>query len=408
MSAVVAVSVPAHVPPHLVTDFDYRAPPGHEEDVQLAWRRLHEGPDIVWSTRYGGHWIATRADDIDVMQTDHHRFSYRHITVPPIPEQAPLAPLEYDPPQHDSLRAVLSPAFGPKPMQQLEGDLRQLTHALLDGIVPRGECEFVDAFAKRLPIVTFLRLVALPLEDREHLLALTEKSVRPHSEQDRLAAYSGLQQYTQHWIVERQRHPGADLFSRMVNARIDGRPINEIELAGMMVNVIFGGLDTVAAALSFTTRALAEQPALRVRLREEPAIIPRAIEEFLRRFGIPNTARVIMHDMQYKGVEFRAGEQVLLSKTLHGLDERRYPDPLRIDFDRKAQRHAAFGDGPHRCPGSFLARLELKVFLEEWLQRIPDFRIKAGERPRTESGPVNGVKYLPLQWSPGIAPGSVQ
>ncbi|HUN76697.1 MAG TPA: cytochrome P450 [Steroidobacteraceae bacterium] len=401
MSSVIADRAPAHVPSSLVTDFDYRAPPGHEDDVQLAWKRLHEGPDIVWSTRYGGHWIATRAEDIDVMQTDHDRFSYRHVTVPPIPGQPPLAPLEYDPPQHAPLRAVLSPAFGPKPMQQLEGDLRRLTHELLDGIVPRGGCEFVDAFAKRLPIVTFLRLVALPLEDRELLLDLTEKSVRPHSEQDRLAAYSGLRQYTQRWILERRRHAGPDLFSRMVNAQIGGRPINEIELAGMMVNVIFGGLDTVAAALSFTTRCLAEQPGLRAQLREDPAIIPGAIEEFLRRFGIPNTARVVTRDMQYKDVEFHAGEQVLLPKTLHGLDERRYPDPLRIDFNRNIQRHAAFGHGPHRCPGSFLARLELKVFLEEWLKRIPDFRIKPGERPRTESGPVNGVKYLPLQWGRG-------
>ena len=191
---------------------------------------------------------------------------------------------------------------------------------------------------------------------------------------------------------------GPDLFSRMVNAQISGRPISGVELAGMMVNVIFGGLDTVAAALSFTTRCLAEQPALRTQLRENPAIIPHAIEEFLRRFGIPNTARLITRDMQYKGVEFHAGEQILLPKSLHGLDERRYPDPLRVDFSRGVQRHAAFGEGPHRCPGSFLARLELKVFLEEWLTRIADFRIKPGERPRTESGPVNGVKYLPLEW----------
>jgi cytochrome P450 len=398
MSAVIAASAPAHVPAHLVRDFDYRAPPGHEEDVHLAWQRLHQGPDIIWSTRHGGHWIATRAEDIDVMQIDHDRFSYRRITIPIMPDQPHLAPLEFDPPQHGPLRAVISPAFGPKPMQALEGSVRELTRQLLDDIVPRGECEFVEAFAKRLPIVTFLRLVDLPLEDREHLLELTEKSVRPHSEEDRVAAYTGLQEYTQQWIVERRRHPGADLFSRMVNAQISGRPISEAELAGMMVNVIFGGLDTVAAALSFTTRCLAEQPALRAQLRANPAIIPRAIEEFLRRFGIPNTARLITRDMQYKGVEFHAGEQILLPKSLHGLDERRYPDPLRVDFSRNVQRHAAFGEGPHRCPGSFLARLELKVFLEEWLTRIADFRIKPGERPRTESGPVNGVKYLPLEW----------
>jgi cytochrome P450 len=130
----------------------------------------------------------------------------------------------------------------------------------------------------------------------------------------------------------------------------------------------------------------------------DPSLIPNAIEEFLRRYGIPNTARVMTHDFEYKGVAFKQGEQILLSKTLHGLDERRYPDPLRVDLRRDVRRHAAFGDGVHRCPGSFLARLEMRIFLEEWLPRVPEFGIKRGETVRTSSGPVNGMLYLPLAW----------
>ena len=118
---------PAHVPPDLVVDFDYRDFPGHDSDVHLAWKQLHQGPDLFWSPRHGGYWVATRADDIDVMQIDHERFSYRSITVPSEPGRPPLAPLEYDPPQHGPLRSVLSPAFGPKPMQELDADLRQLS-----------------------------------------------------------------------------------------------------------------------------------------------------------------------------------------------------------------------------------------------------------------------------------------
>lgn len=398
MNATAFAERPAHVPPELVVDFDYREPVGHTEDVHLAWKCLHDGPDIVWSPRHGGYWIATRADDIDVMQKDHTRFSYRFVTVPPLPEAPQLAPLEYDPPQHTPLRAVLSPAFGPAPMQRLEGDLRKLTLELLEGIVPRGQCEFFDNFAKRLPVITFLRLVNLPLDDREHLLALTEKSVRPQSEAERMEAITGLMAYTQPWIVERRRNPGPDLFSRMVNAQIDGRPINEYELSGMLFNVIFGGLDTVASGLTFTAHCLATQPEIRHALVADRSLIPNAIEEFLRRYGIPNTARVVTHDMDYNGVTFKQGEQVLLSKTLHGLDERRWPDPLRVDIHREVNRHAAFGDGVHRCPGSFLARLEMRIFLEEWLARVPDFWITPDERPRTSSGPVNGMLYLPLSW----------
>jgi cytochrome P450 len=398
MNATVLASRPAHVPPDLVVDFDYREPPGHTKDVHLAWKRLHDGPDIVWTPRHGGHWIATRADDIDVMQTDHTRFSYRFVTVPPLPGAPQLAPLEYDPPEHTPYRQLLSPAFGPAVMQKLEGDLRRLTRELLDQIVPRGRCEFFDEFAKRLPVITFLRLVDLPLEDREHLLELTEKSVRPQSEADRTEAFVGLQEYCGKWILERRRNPGPDLFSRMVNARFNGRPINDYELSGMLINVIFGGLDTVASALTFMTHCLATQPDVRRELAADRSLLQNAIEEFLRRYGIPNTARVITHDFEYKGVSFRKDEQVLLSKTLHGLDERRYPDPLRVDLRRDVRRHAAFGEGVHRCPGSFLARLEMRIFLEEWLPRVPDFEVAAGETVRTSSGPVNGMLYLPLTW----------
>lgn len=399
MNTMALAARPAHVPPEVVVDFDYREPPGHATDVHRAWKALHGGPDIVWTPRHGGHWIATRAADIDVMQTDHTRFSYRYMTIPKMPEAPQLAPLEYDPPDHTKYRQLLSPAFGPAVMQRLDSDLRRLTIELLEEIVPRGRCDFFADFAKRLPVITFLRLVDLPLSDREHLLELTELSVRPKSEADRVAAFTGLEAYTQHWIAERRRNPGPDLFSRMVNAKFDGRPINDHELRGMLMNVIFGGLDTVTSALTFSAHCLATQPGVRAELQADPSLMPNAIEEFLRRFGIPNTARLITHDFEYHGLQFREGEQILLSKTLHGLDDRRYADPLRVDIRRDIRRHAAFGDGPHRCPGSFLARMELRIFMEEWFARVPDFRVTEGEQVRTASGPVNGMLYLPLSWN---------
>ena len=223
--------------------------------------------------------------------------------------------------------------------------------------------------------------------------------MRPKSEADRVAAFTGLEAYTQHWIAERRRNPGPDLFSRMVNAKFDGRPINDHELRGILMNVIFGGLDTVTSALTFSAHCLATQPGVRAELQAVPSLMTNAIEEFLRRFGIPNTARLITHDFEYNGLQFREGEQILLPKTLHGLDDRRYADPLRVDIHRDIRRHAAFGDGPHRCPGSFLARMELRIFMEEWFARVPDFRVTEGEQVRTASGPVNGMLYLPLSWN---------
>jgi cytochrome P450 len=393
----VAADRPAHVPHELVLDFDFMNLPGHLDDVHVAWKRaVEKAPDIFWTPHNGGHWVAIRADDIEVMQRDHEHFSHEAITIPRA-KSARLAPLEYDPPEHTPLRAILSPAFGPKPMQALQPDLRALCIELIDGFYARGECEFVLDFAKRLPIVVFLRLVDLPLEDREHLLELTEMSVRGTAEQ-RGASYQGLYIYVQKWIAQRREQPGNDLLSKIVNATPGGRAMSPEQTFGMLVNVIFGGLDTVAASLSFVTRWLAENPKACQELIENPALINDALEEFYRRFGIPQTARVITKDFVYKGVPFRKGEQVLVSKTLHGLDERRYPNPLQVDFKRGRVPHAAFGDGPHRCPGSFLARQELRIFLEEWLKRIPQFRLKPDAKVVTSSGMVNGVLSLPLVW----------
>lgn len=390
---------PAHIPPDRILDFDYLAPSGHEEDVHLAWHRLHdEGvPSIFWTPRHGGHWIATRADDIDLMQMDHARFSHASVTVPRSAQQVHIVPLELDPPEHTPFRALLSPKFGPRPVADLEASVRELAGALIDGFIARGECEFIDAFAKRLPIVVFLRLVDLPLDDRELLLDMTEASVRGDAER-RAWANQQLAQYVGRWIAERRARPGPDLFSAMVNAKVNGRDYTPEETFGMLINVIFGGLDTVAASIGFVTRYLAENPSVRRELAADPAQIPMAIEEFLRRFGVPNTARVITQDFDFQGVRFKAGEQIMLPKVLHGLDPRRYADPLKVDFRRPASRHAAFGDGPHRCPGAGLARMELRVFLEEWLRRIPDFSIKPGATPRTSSGQVNGILHLPLVW----------
>ncbi len=322
-------SVPAHVSPGLVIDFDYQNMPGHEEDVHLAWSRVHAGPDIFWSPRYGGHWVATRAEDIDVIQVDYERFSLRQITVPRMSDDTPpLVPLNDDPPRHAPFRAVLAPAFGPKAILALEQEVRQLTRELLEGIAPKGGCEFVDDFAKRLPIETFLRLVDLPLSDREHLLALTDKATRPESEADHQDAFTGLKRYTEHWIRERRERPGQDLFSRIVNARIDGRALEPEQTEGMLSNVLFGGLDTVTSSLGFFARCLAENAELCRKLVADPKQIPVAIEELLRRFAIPNTARLITRDFAYKGLQFKAGELILIPRPLHGLDERRYPDPL--------------------------------------------------------------------------------
>jgi cytochrome P450 len=389
-------TVPDHVPRELVVDFDYMNPPGAKDDVHLAWKSLHAGPDIVWSPYYGGHWIATRGEDIEAMQKDHTRFSHRSVNIPPLNETQ-LVPLELDPPEHTAYRNLVTPAFLPQAIASLESDVRTLAIELIEKLAPRGECEFVSEFAKILPIVIFLRLADLPLSDREQLLEWAEWAVRGSFEQ-RHESQQRLVGYIASWVEKRRAEPGGDLVSLIVNAQIDGKPISPERMFGMFIVVLFGGLDTVASMMGFIARFLAENPAHRRQLIEHPELMVSSVDELIRRFGVANTARFITQDMEYKGVQFKKGDQIQLPNCLFGLDDRKFSNPLAVDLTRKPVIHAAFGNGPHRCPGSFLARTEIKVFLQEWLKRIPDFHIRENDKPRCGSGSVNGMLYLPLAW----------
>ncbi|WP_069268786.1 cytochrome P450 [Paraburkholderia nodosa] len=393
-------TVPDHVPRELVVDFDYMNPPGAQDDVHLAWKSLHAGPDIVWSPYYGGHWIATRGEDIEAMQKDHTRFSHQSVNIPPLNESR-LVPLELDPPEHTAYRNLITPAFLPQAIASLESDVRSLAIELIEKIAPRGECEFVSEFSKILPIVIFLRLADLPLSDREQLLEWAEWAVRGNLD-ERIESQHRLGGYIATWVEKRKAQAGGDLVSLIVNAQIDGKPISPERMFGMFIVVLFGGLDTVASLMGFIARFLAENPAHRRQLIENPELMVSSVDELIRRFGVANTARLITQDMEYKGVQFKKGDQIQLPNSLFGLDDRKFSNPLAVDLTRKPVMHAAFGNGPHRCPGSFLARTEIKVFLQEWLKRIPDFRICEGDKPRCGSGSVNGMLYLPLAWD--VAP----
>ena len=166
----------------------------------------------------------------------------------------------------------------------------------------------------------------------------------------------------------------------------------------MIFLLLVGGLDTVASAMGFAARFLATSEAHRRELIEHPERIPDAVEELLRRFPVVNAGRVVVRDMEYKGVEMRAGDQIIMPTTLHGVDDRKFDDPLKVDFARPTPIHSTFGNGAHRCPGSLLARTELKIFLEEWLKRIPDFRIKPGTTPQVRAGVNATLCSLQLVW----------
>ena len=392
--------IPENVPPELVVDFDFYALADKGEDIQSAWAELHKGPDIVWTPYYGGYWIATRAADIDVMQLDHAHFSHSNFNIPLNPERASGIPLSLDPPEHTPYRKMLMTSFTPQKVRAFSEVARDTARELVKTIKPQGQCEFIDAFAKVLPINVFLTMMDLPLTDRDWLLPRAEIAVRSNDIELQTRNQGELAGYLLQHITARQAKPGEDLLSTIVHGQINGRALSAMEVMAMSLLVLVGGLDTVASQIGFVAQFLAKSPEHRHELTANPKLIPIACEEFLRRFGLPNTARQLAMDYEYKGIHFKKGEMIQMPKCLYGLDERVNENPFVVDFHRRPSsiKHAAFGAGPHVCPGNVLARRELIIFLEEWLPEIPDFEIDPERPPVFGAGMVNGVEKHYLKW----------
>lgn len=393
---------PAHVPPERVIDFDIYNIQVSDAEYQLFLRKTLQAPgvpDVFWSPRYGGHWVTARANTTRDVLTRHEDFSSsKLVVIRDLNPDPPFAPLQIDPPDHTLYRNLLMKAFSPQAVSVLGEDARKLAIELIEGFKARGECEFIGDFASHLPIRIFMTMVDLPESDRPELLRIADQLVRGHTVEDHKAGQQRLAAYAMQKIAERRANPGDDLISELTQARIKGEPISDYQLLGMMTLLLIAGLDTVATMMGFFARFLALNENYRKDLIANPAKAATAVEELLRRFPIANLGREVRRDCTLDGVPMKAGDMVLVPTAVFGMDDRQFDDPEKVDFDRKNKLHATFGEGPHRCMGSMLARVELKVFLEEWLKQIPDFGLKPGVQLRVSSGSVAGLRELPLVW----------
>jgi cytochrome P450 len=392
-----SLAIPSHVPAALVRDFDFLIEV-EDEELWTWWARLHDGPEIFYTPQNGGHWVLTRHDAIGEVLADYTRFSSRHQTVPVAGKPFSLPPIEVDPPLHTDFRRLIAPWFTPKAMSGMETHARELCVELIEGFRERGHCEFISEFSLIMPIGIFLRLVDLPSEDRLLLIDIAERMVRGN-EQVQAQGFADAFAYLDVKLEERRRNPGNDMLSAIVTGTIeDGRLLTPEEARHMGALLLAGGLDTVAGMMGFITKHLAENDEHRRLLAAQPDRIHSATEELLRRYQIANVAREVVADTVYQGVAMKAGDMILTPTSMAAVDEREYSDPLRVDFDRKNKRSLVFGNGPHQCIGAFLARTEIRVFLREWLARIPEFRIAPGNAAKVFSGRANTVSYLPLEW----------
>jgi len=392
---------PAHVPSALEVDFDAYRPMNGASCYHEPYAALQgKVPDIFWSPYNGGHWVLTRRDHLVEAFSDPGRFtSAQGASVDKVrkPGEPRLAPIESDPPEQQTFRRLFAPAFTVLALKEREREARSLAIELIEGLKPKGRCEFVTEFAQHLPIKIFMRMVDIPDEDRLTLLPLANAQVAADAPKEEKLAL--LFQYAGKRVAERAANPGDDLISKIATAEIDGRPITLHEAVGVTTLLLIGGLDTVASMMGHIMHFLAGSAEHRRQLVEDPALTTPAVEEFLRRFALTNPGRTVVSDMEFHGVAMRAGDKVMMATPFGAVDPRDYDDPLTVDFARRSSAKSTFGAGPHVCPGSMLARIELKILLEEWLARIPDFTLAPVDPVRFRTGVNGSVERLELVWN---------
>lgn len=400
--------LPDHVAPEQVRDIDIYALDGIEEGFHEAWKRVQtaDNPPLVWTPLTGGHWVATRGAVIDEVYRHPDRFSSRVIWVPREAGEAyEMVPTKMDPPEHTPYRKAIDRGLNLAQIRKVEADVRAVAIDLIEGFVDKGECDFARDFAGVFPVKVFLALAGLPLEDAPMLNALAKEMTRPSGEtpeeQGRTlaAANKGFFDYVAPIIETRRGGTGTDLITMMVNSPIDGEPMPQAKMLGLVSLLLLGGLDTVVNLLSFMMIYLARHPETVEEIRSDPTKLQRGVEEMFRRFAVVSDARYVVADMEFHGAQLKAGDLILLPTALHGLDDSQHDDPMKVDIARRnVAAHSTFAQGPHRCAGMHLARMEVTVMLQEWLARIPNFTMQPGAEPIYHSGIVAAVENIPLVW----------
>ena len=394
--------VPEHVPEHLIRDFNIYIPPGLDEDFHQAWATLLQEDDscpLVWTQANEGHWLPTRSSIIEEILTDYTRFSSRSIIIPKSHSaDHGLLPTTIDPPEHHFYRKTLNHTMAPASVNAMGDDIRGIVTSLIDGFLEKGECNFTRDFADILPIRVFLSMMDLPEDDIPQTKYWTDQLIRPDGSITFADALQNLKDYIAPYVDQRMGKDGTDMLSRMINTETNGRRLTREEAIKLSIQVFIAGVDTVVNLLGFVFLFMARNPSHRSQISQGKVTVSNAVEEILRRFPIVTVAREVTEDMTFHGVQLKAGDMIAAPTPLAGMDNSFTPNAVDVEFDRKQGNSLTFGRGAHTCPGKNLARVELRIALEEWLKRIPDFEVDESSPIRFSSGIVGVVNELKLRW----------
>ncbi len=383
-------------------DFDHNHP-DWSRNPHTIWDDLRNRCPVAHTDRYRGVYLPVRHDDIRAIAYDTEHFSSRRIVIlekPPI--SAPIPPVTSDPPKHRPERMLLLPAFTPAAIAELEPVTRQMCNELIDGFIGRGRCDAAADYASHVPTRVISRMLGVREADGDRFRAwihdLAGDGVEDGAVFKRVIAE--IDDFFRAELAARRTSQTADLIGFLMQQTIAGEPLSEPHILGTLRLLLLAGIDTTWSAISHTLLHLASAPEHRRRLLAEPALMPTAIEEFLRVFAPVSVARLVVKESQVGGCRFAAGEMVLLPYPAANRDPEMFPRANEVVLEREENRHATFGLGIHRCIGSNLARMELRVAIEEWLRRIPQFELAAGAELNWSRGLVRGPRSVPVRFLP--------
>ncbi|MFG2243723.1 cytochrome P450 [Spirillospora sp. NPDC048823] len=386
------------------TDFSHLEPEWAADPYPIQ-DDLRQRCPFARTERFGGGWLPTRHEDVAAIAYDTEHFSSRSIIMSnfrPPREIAPVGgvpPISSDPPFHRDARRLLLPAFTKSAVGRLEPATRAFCHALIDSFEGRDVVDAAHEYAQHIPMRVIADMLGFAQEDGPRFRRFVENALEGVNlpPEERLERMEQLFDYLHVQIRDHVENPRDDLTTYLIDAEIYGRKLEPSHVAGTMALLLIAGIDTTWSAIGASLWHLAKTPADRERLVADPRLVPTAMEEFLRAYAPVTMARLVKDDMHWRGVDMKADDWVLLSFPSANRDPAQFDRADEVVIDREVNRHSAFGLGIHRCVGSHLARMELRVALDVWLQRIPAFTLDDPSAVTWSAGQVRGPRTLPVR-----------
>ncbi len=405
------------------TDYDIFAKQ-YIKDPFPIWDKLRDECPVAHTERWGGSWMPTRYEDLFNIARDIEHFSSRDVLVAPggpppeegeeddrwdgedtpeaLRDYAPEAPpITSDPPIHTWARKLLLQPFSAKSIARYEQLTIDNCNDLIDGFIDKGRCDGAVDYAQQIPSFVIANMLGIPTEMHSQFTSWVQNFLELGLTNTDLQAEAGQAIFKFLWeaIEDHKANPKDDLITYLLTEKVDGEPVPETHVLGTCFLILIAGIDTTWSSIGSAFWHLAQHPEDRKRLIEEPELMPMAIEELLRAYSPVTMARYIAEDTDYNGCPMKEGDRLLMNFPAANRDPRKFEDPDKVILDRENNPHIAFGVGIHRCAGSNLARMEMQVSIQQFLKRIPDFRLEDPDAVTWSGGQVRGPRKMGIVWS---------